>query len=43
MTDVAQSLSREAHAHEKELRAEHAELFGNARAWRNLAILKPYL
>ena len=39
MTDIAQSLSREAHAHEKELRAEHAELFGNARAWRNLAIL----
>jgi hypothetical protein len=38
MTDVAQSLSREAHAHEKELRAEYADLFGNGRTWRNLAI-----
>lgn len=39
MTDIAQSLSREAHAHEKELRAEYADLFGNGRTWRNLAIL----
>ena len=39
MTDIAQSLSREAHAHEKELRTEYADLFGNGRTWRNLAIL----
>ncbi len=38
MTDIAQNLSREAHRHENELRAEHAALFGNSRTWRNLTI-----
>ncbi len=39
MTDIAQSLSREAHAHERELRAEYGALLGNARTWRNVTIL----
>lgn len=38
MTDIAQSLSREANAHESELRAEYGGLFGNARIWRNVII-----